>query len=296
MATNDRPIRTLLSPSALRSTRGRTIYWIVFGLVFVAFTVAFILPLVWMVLGAMKPAAELARVPPTILPQSWQPQTYPQAWDQLELGRYFVNTLVVTIGAWLVQLAIAVPAAYSLSKLRPKLGKVVLGMMLATLMLPASAVLVPTYLTVADVPLIHLNLINNPAAVWLPAAANAFSIYLLKRFFDQIPAELIDAARIDGAGPVTTLVRVVLPLARPILAVVSIFAVVAAWKDFIWPLLVFPDPDSQTLSVALQRVVEFTPINLLLAGLVLTCLPTIVLFLVFQRNIIAGLTAGSIKG
>lgn len=296
MASNDRPIRTLLSPSALRSTRGRTIYWIVFGLVFVAFTVAFILPLVWMVLGAMKPAAELARVPPTILPQSWQPQTYPQAWDQLELGRYFVNTLVVTIGAWLVQLAIAVPAAYSLSKLRPKLGKVVLGMMLATLMLPASAVLVPTYLTVADVPLIHLNLINNPAAVWLPAAANAFSIYLLKRFFDQIPTELIDAARIDGAGPVTTLVRVVLPLARPILAVVSIFAVVAAWKDFIWPLLVFPDPDSQTLSVALQRVVEFTPINLLLAGLVLTCLPTIALFLVFQRNIIAGLTAGSIKG
>jgi multiple sugar transport system permease protein len=262
----------------------------------VAFTAAFILPLVWMVLGAMKPAAELARVPPTILPQSWQPQTYPQAWDQLDLGRYFVNTLVVTIGAWLVQLAIAVPAAYSLSKLRPKLGKVVLGMMLATLMLPASAVLVPTYLTVADVPLIHLNLINNPAAVWLPAAANAFSIYLLKRFFDQIPAELIDAARIDGAGPVTTLVRVVLPLARPILAVVSIFAVVAAWKDFIWPLLVFPDPDSQTLSVALQRVVEFTPINLLLAGLVLTCMPTIALFLIFQRNIIAGLTAGSIKG
>ncbi|WP_222853318.1 carbohydrate ABC transporter permease [Fodinicola acaciae] len=296
MATIDRPIRTLVSPSALRSTRGRVIYWTVFCLVFIAFTVAFVLPLVWMVLGAMKPAAELARVPPTVLPQSWQPQTYPQAWDKLELGHYFVNTLVVTIGAWLVQLTIAVPAAYALSKLRPKLGRLVLGMMLATLMLPASAVLVPTYLTVSDVPLIHVNLINNPAAVWLPAAANAFNIYLLKRFFDQIPAELIDAARIDGAGPVTTLVRVVLPLARPILAVVSIFAVVAAWKDFIWPLLVFPEPDSQTLSVALQRVVEFTPINLLLAGLVLTCLPTIALFLLFQRHIIAGLTAGGIKG
>ncbi len=156
--------------------------------------------------------------------------------------------------------------------------------------------LVPTYLVVTDVPLLHLNLVNTPAAIWLPAAANAFNIYLLKRFFDQIPDELIDAAKIDGAGPVTTLVRIVLPLARPILAVVSIFSVVAAWKDFIWPLLVFPDPNSQTLSVALQRVASDTPINLLLAGLVLTCVPTIALFLVFQRHILAGLTAGSIKG
>jgi multiple sugar transport system permease protein len=288
--------RTLLSPGVLRSRRGQTAYWIVFVLVFVVFTAAFILPMVWMLLGAMKPAPELAQVPPTILPKSWQPQTYPQAWDYLELGRYFVNTIVVTAGAWLVQLAVAVPAAYALSKLRPKLGNLVLAFMLATLMLPASAILVPTYIVITDIPLLHLNLVNTPAAVWLPAAANAFNIYILKRFFDQIPDELIDAARIDGAGPVTTLVRIILPLARPILAVVSIFSVVAAWKDFIWPLLVFPDPNAQTLSVALQRVASDTPINLLLAALVLTCVPVVVLFLIFQRQILAGLTAGSIKG
>jgi len=116
---NVRPVRTLLSPATLRNRRGRILYWLVFGLVFLVFTVAFILPMVWLLLGAMKPAPELARVPPTILPQSWQPQTYPQAWDYLELGRYFLNTIVVTVGAWLVQLAVAVPAAYALSKLRP---------------------------------------------------------------------------------------------------------------------------------------------------------------------------------
>ena len=168
--------------------------------------------------------------------------------------------------------------------------------MLATLMLPASALLVPTYLAITDVPIFEVNLVNSPAAIWLPAAANAFNIYLLKRFFDQIPTELLDAARIDGAGSVTTMVRIVLPLSRPILAVVSIFAIVAAWKDFIWPLLVLQDPAVQTLSVALQRFEPDTPINLMLAGLVLASIPMVVAFLIFQRQILAGLTAGSLKG
>ena len=128
------------------------------------------------------------------------------------------------------------------------------------------------------------------------AAANAFNIYLLKRFFDQIPTDLLDAARIDGAGSVSTMVRIVLPLSRPILAVVSIFSIVAAWKDFIWPLLVLQDPEVQTLSVALQRFEPDTPINLMLAGLVIASVPMVVAFLIFQRQILAGLTAGSLKG
>jgi len=163
-------------------------------------------------------------------------------------------------------------------------------------MLPASALLVPTYLAITEVPIFEVNLVNSPAAIWLPAAANAFNIYLLKRFFDQIPTELLDAARIDGAGSVTTMVRIVLPLSRPIIAVVSIFSIVAAWKDFIWPLLVLQDPEIQTLSVALQRFEPDTPINLMLAGLVLASIPMVVAFLIFQRQILAGLTAGSLKG
>jgi multiple sugar transport system permease protein len=169
-------------------------------------------------------------------------------------------------------------------------------MMLATLMLPVSALLVPTYLTVTDVPLIHVNLINTPWAVWLPAAANAFNIFILKRFFDQIPQELMDSARIDGAGPVRVLVSVILPLSRPVLAVVSIFAVVGVWKDFLWPLIVLPDPAKQPITVALNRLAEFLPANQMYAGMVIASIPLLVLFLVFQRHIIAGLTAGSLKG
>ncbi|GAA3985863.1 carbohydrate ABC transporter permease [Allokutzneria multivorans] len=289
-------MRTLVSPARLRSPKGKAAYWTVFSLVLLVFTAAFLFPLFWAVTGAMKSAPELARVPSPIVPEIWHPESYAQAWQEMDLARYFLNTVVVAGGAWFFQLAVDVPAAYALSKLRPVLGNAIMGLMLATLMLPASALLVPTYLTIVDVPLIHANLINSPAAIWLPAAANAFNIYLLKRFFDQIPGELIEAATLDGAGPVRVLTRIVLPMSRPVLAVVSIFAIVAAWKDFIWPLLVFPDPGAQTLSVALQRVEPDMPLNLLLAGLVLASLPMVAIFLVFQRQILAGLTAGSIKG
>ncbi|HEY0501726.1 MAG TPA: carbohydrate ABC transporter permease [Kutzneria sp.] len=289
-------MRTLVSESQLRTPRGKAVYWTVLAVVAVAFTAAFVFPLIWMVLGAMKTAPELARVPPTILPQSANVGAYVEAWNFMSLAHFFLNTIIVVLGAWLVQLAVDVPAAYALSKLKPKLGNVVLGLMLGTLMLPASALLVPTYLTITDVPLLGVNLVNSPLAIWLPGAANAFNIYLLKRFFDQIPGELIEASTLDGAGPIKTMWRVVLPLSRPVLGVVSILSIVTAWKDFIWPLLVFSDPQAQTLSVALQRFAPDTPVNLLLAGLVLASVPTIVVFLIFQRNILAGLTAGSVKG
>lgn len=296
MTTVDSSQRTLISPWALKRKRGRTLYWLVFALVIGLFTLAFVVPLVWMLLGAMKSAPELAKEPPTLLPERFNVGAYTEAWDFMDLAKYFMNTVVVAAGAWLIQLAVQVPAAYALSKLRPVLGRWVLALMLATLMLPASALLVPTYLAITEVPIVEVNLVNSPAAIWLPAAANAFNIYLLKRFFDQIPTDLLDAARIDGAGSVSTMVRIVLPLSRPILAVVSIFSIVAAWKDFIWPLLVLQDPEVQTLSVALQRFEPDTPINLMLAGLVIASVPMVVAFLIFQRQILAGLTAGSLKG
>lgn len=289
-------MRTLVSPAQLRSPQGKAIYWTVFAVVLVLFVAAFILPLLWAVTGAMKDPAELARTPPTLVPSQWHPDAYPQAWSQMELAKYFLNTVIVAVGAWAVQLAVDVPAAYALSRLRPVLGNEILGLMLVTLLLPASALLVPTYVTITDLPVFGVNLINSPTAIWFPAAASAFNIYLLKRFFDQIPGELLEAAVLDGASQLRVLWRIVLPISRPILAVVSILSIVAAWKDFIWPLLVFPDPGKQTLSVAIARMQIDMPLNLLLAGLVLASVPMVLLFLFFQRHILAGLTDGSLKG
>ncbi|MFJ4923860.1 carbohydrate ABC transporter permease [Streptomyces sp. NPDC088725] len=296
MAAEETPVRTLIAPTEMTRRTGRYLYRFVLAATLTGFTLAFVFPLYWMVTGAFKSSAELADPNPGLLPRSWHPDSYAGAWQNVGLGQYFLNTFLLAAGAWLLQLVVDVAAAYALSKLRPVLGNVVLGMMLATLMLPVSALLVPTYLTVVDVPLVHLNLINTPWAIWLPACANAFNIFILKRFFDQIPAELLDSARIDGAGTLRILVSVVLPLSRSVLAVVSIFAVVGVWKDFLWPMLVLPDPARQPITVALNRLSTDMPANQLLAGMVMASVPLLVLFLIFQRNIVAGLTAGSLKG
>jgi multiple sugar transport system permease protein len=290
--------RTLVSAAELRRPRARAVYYAVLALVTAAFVVAFLFPLYWMFTGAVKSPAEFAATAPTLVPHTWEPGNYSQAWSQLEIARFFGNTVGYALGGWAIQLGIAVPVAYSLSKLRPVLGKVVLAGMLASLMLPATALLVPAYLVVSDLPILHMNLLNTPWALWLPGAANAFNVYVLKRFFDEIDDEILDAARIDGAGRLRVLWSIVLPLSRPVLGVVSIFSVVAIWKDFLWPLLVLQDTQTQTLSVALSRlsIVSQVPPTVMMAGLAIAAIPMVVVLLVFQRSIIGGLSAGATKG
>lgn len=283
--------RGLVSPIAARTRRGRIVYWAVLSVVLVTFTAVFVFPLYWMATGALKSSEELARIPPSFFPSKADFGVYADAWDQLELGMFLRNTLVYAIGAWLFTLAVDVTAAYALSKLRPLLGKAILGMMLATLMIPPMVVLLPAYLTVKD-----LGLLNTPWAIWLPAAANGFFIFLLKRFFDSIPTELLEAAEMDGATPVRILWSIVLPVSRPILGVVSILSVVTVWKDFVWPLLVLPETEKMSISVGIASLSAQMPQNVLIASLVIASIPTIAVFFVFQRNIMAGLTAGSLKG
>ncbi|MET8770054.1 carbohydrate ABC transporter permease [Streptomyces sp. NPDC004658] len=288
--------RTLISPATLARPRGKALYWTVFTAVVVLFALAFLFPVYWMVTGALKSPDEVARTPPTLLPEHWHLSGYTDAWDLMELPRHLGNTLVQAAGAWAFQLVFCTAAAYSLSKLRPAFGKVVLGGILATLMVPAQALVVPKYLTVADLPLIHTSLLNDPLAVWLPAVANAFNLYLLKRFFDQLPRDVLEAAEIDGAGKLRILWSVVLPMSRPVLGVVSIFALVAVWQDFLWPLMVFSDTGKQPISVALVQLSQNIQLTVLIAAMVIASIPMVALFLVFQRHIIAGISAGSTKG
>jgi len=290
--------RTLVSSGQLNRPRGKIIYRIVLTLVVVIFTLVFIGPLYFLFSDGLKSTTEAVQVPPTLIPAHVHPSTYVAAWDRVGLGRLLFNTLYYAFGALFFQLIFDVTAAYSLSKLRPAGGKLIFALMLATLMIPSTVLLVPQYITVANLPILHLNLIGSPAAIWLPSVANAFNIFLLKRFFDSVPTELLHAAAIDGASPLRTLRSVVLPISRPILAVVSIFALVAVWKDFLWPLLVEYgyNPSRETLNVGIYEAASTTPQNLVLAASAMAAVPTVIFFLIFQRNILSGLTAGSLKG
>ena len=290
--------RTLISDAQLSRGRSRVIYRVVLTLVIVLFTLVFIGPLYFLFSDGLKSTTEAVQVPPTLVPHHVLPSTYVHAWNLVGLGRLLVNTLYYAFGALVFQLVFDVAAAYSLSRLRPALGNVIFALMLATLMIPATVLLVPQYITVANLPILHVNLIGTPEAIWLPAVANAFSIFLLKRFFDSIPGELLDAAAIDGASPLRTLRSVVLPVSRPILGVVSIFALVATWKDFLWPLLVEAgySPTRETLNVGIWQAATVAPQNIVLAASAMAAVPTLIFFLIFQRNIMSGLTAGGVKG
>ncbi|MFD3931949.1 carbohydrate ABC transporter permease [Streptomyces sp. NPDC058614] len=288
--------RTLVSPLTLARRRGKALYWTVFSGIVLLFALAFLFPVYWMVTGAMKSPDEVTRTPPTLVPDKWSLTGYTDAWDLMDLPTHLWNTVVQATGAWILQLVFCTAAAYALSKLKPAFGKIILGGILATLMVPAQALVVPKYLTVADLPLIHTSLLNDPLGIWLPAVANAFNLYLLKRFFDQIPRDVLEAAEIDGAGRLRTLWSIVLPMSRPVLGVVSIFALVAVWQDFLWPLMVFSDTDKQPISVALVQLSQNIPLTVLLASMVIASIPMVAMFLVFQRHIIAGISAGSTKG
>jgi multiple sugar transport system permease protein len=290
--------RTLISSVALNRPRGKIVYRIVLTLVLVVFTLVFVGPMYFLFTDALKSTQEVIATPPTLYPHSVDVGNFGQAWSRLDVGKMLWNTLYYAFGALVFQLVFDVTAAYSLSKLRPVLGNVVLFLMLATLMIPVTVLVVPQYVTVANLPFFHWNLIGSPEAIWLPSVANAFNIFLLKRFFDSIPSDYVDAAAVDGASRLMILWRIILPISRPIIGVVSIFSLVAVWKDFLWPLLVENGytPTRETLNVGIWEAQVGVPENLLIAASAVAAVPTIVFFLIFQRNIMAGLTAGGIRG
>jgi multiple sugar transport system permease protein len=290
--------RTLISSAQLNRRGGKIAYWIVLTLVIAVFTLVFIGPLYFLFADGLKSTSEAIATPPTLYPHHLHPATYVQAYNRIDIARLLWNTLYYAFGALAFQLVFDVAAAYSLSRLRPVLGGVIFFLMLATLMIPATVLVVPQYVTIASLPVLRVNLIGTPEAIWLPSVANAFNIFLLKRFFDSIPTDYIDAAQIDGASRLAILRRIVLPISRPIIGVVSIFGLVAVWKDFLWPLLVEYgySPTRESLNVGIWQAAATTPQNLILAASAMAAIPTIVFFLIFQRNIMAGLTAGGIRG
>jgi multiple sugar transport system permease protein len=292
--------RTLVSPQMLKRPAGRAIYWTVFALL-LGLTLVTFGPLYWMFTSALKTSIEIFQSPPTFWPLHPAWSNYTTAWNVLQYPLYFGNTVILAAGAVLLQLLVSATAAFALSKLRPAGKGIIQFVFFSTLMVPPVVYLIPQFVNISNLPVIHVSLINNWAGVWLPEAASALNILILKSFFDTIPTELTDAARLDGANGWQVFSRIMLPLSRPALAVVTIFTVVASWKDFLWPLLVLFNPERQPLSVAIYHEAGINstfplPFNYLMAGLVLASIPPILLFLLFQRQIIRGVNLTGLKG
>ncbi|MDQ1549423.1 MAG: multiple sugar transport system permease protein [Microbacteriaceae bacterium] len=254
-------------------------------------------PLLWLAKSAITPTQDTLQNPMAIFPNGLTWSTLVTAWTTVGIGVQFMNTMWIAIGSWVLQLLVATTGGFALAVLRPKYGKVINGLVLGTLFVPAVVLLVPLYLTILNPPLVNHSLINTYWAVWLPAGANAFNILLVTRFFNNLPREVFEAAKTDGAGPFRLFWSVVLPMSKPILGVISVFAIINAWKDYLWPMLVLQQPSVQPLSVRLPALQQAIPLDVYLAALAISTLIPVALFLIFQGMFLrsAGL-GGAVKG
>ena len=257
------------------------------------FLVGFILsiPFLWMLLSAFKPNTELIQIPVRILPQTWTLENFTQLFTEMNFGIYLRNTLIL-VGCSLIGLFFNAMAGYSFAKFDFKGNRPLFFLVLATMMIPGQVTMIPVYLI-----LNQFGLTNTMTGIVLPGLIAAFSIFLFKQFMSTIPDALLEAARLDGAGEFYIFFKLVLPMAKPILAVQGILAFIGAWNSFLWPLIVANSQDLYTLSVGLALLQGQAGENyaLQMAGSAVMVVPILIVFAIFQKYIVDGFTMSGIK-
>jgi multiple sugar transport system permease protein len=284
--------RARTSRAARRQMSGRAPWWL-FVLLF-AGVALMIGPFLWMVVGAFKPPQELRTVTPSVLPKDPTLDNFSELFSRLDFAQYFFNSALVAVIVTLANLLFCSMAGYALAKLHFAGKRPLFGLVLATLMVPSSVTLVPLFVLMSK-----LGLVNTYAAVILPFAAGAFGVFLMRQFMMGIPSDLLDAARIDGAGEWRIFRVIVLPLSKAPLAALGIFQFLASWNNFLWPLVVLTDESKYTLPVAVATFAigqQKANYGLLMAGAVALAVPVILVFLLLQRHFTQSIAMTGLKG
>ena len=251
-------------------------------------------PFVWMVLSSFKGAPELAQIPPTWWPITPTLSNYTRLFTYLNFPQYFLNSVILAVSITLCNLLFCSMLGYALAKLRFTGRNALFLLVMATLMVPSAVTLVPLFVLMSK-----LQLVNTLTAVILPEAAGALGVFLMRQFMLDIPDELLDAARVDGASEFYLYWKVALPLSGPALATLTILTFLASWNDFLWPLIVLTNDQSYNLPVALATFAigeHGTDYGLLLAGSVVVVTPMIIVFLLLQRYFTQGISMTGLKG
>jgi multiple sugar transport system permease protein len=253
---------------------------------------ATVAPLLWMVSASFMQAGEAMTLPPPLLPAAPTLEHYRALFLRLDLGRAFANTLLLACAITGISLAANSMAGYAFAKLRFRGRDRLFALLLVTLVVPPQVAVLPLFLELR-----LLGLVNSYWGVIVAGVATVFGIFLVRQFALGLPNELLDAARVDGASELRIYLSLVLPLLRPILVTLGVFTFLAAWNDFMWPLIVLTDESKHTLPVALANLsgehVQDT--ELMMAGAVVTVLPVLLLFLALQRHYLEGILMGSVK-
>jgi len=251
-----------------------------------------VLPVIWIVLASFKDLPELGQKPPTLIPHAWHISNYTQALQTYGFATFLRNSIFVTASATLLTLIINSMAAFAFAKYNFRGREGLFIMTLAMLMIPLQVILIPIYQVITK-----LHMVNTFWGLIIPAAATPTGVFILRQYMLTIPDEIIESARIDGAGDFRIFLRIIIPLAKPALAVVTIFSIMWRWNDFLWPLIVAQDSKFYTLPVALAILNGelSVPYNLVLAMSVLSLLPVIIMFIFMQRQIAQGIAQTGLK-
>jgi sn-glycerol 3-phosphate transport system permease protein len=252
------------------------------------------LPMYWMLLAAFKTNQEIFTNPPTWIPLAPTLDNFPAAWRQAPFGHFYVNSLIYTLVSGSAKLLQAIFCAYAFAFLSFPRKNVVFLLLLMALMIPDEFTVLPNFLTLANV-----GWTDTYQGLLLPGFVSAFGTFLLRQHFLSLPREVLDAARVDGAGHLRTLWSVVLPMSRPVLATLVLLTAVQRWNDYLWPLIITNSTEMRTLSVGIALLFQKetgTLWGVVMAGTLYVVLPVLILFLVVQRHIVEGIAAGAVKG
>lgn len=248
-------------------------------------------PFLWMLTSSLKPQSESIDFPPTVLPQAPTLEYYVTLFTELDFGLYLFNTVIVVAISYIGLMLMAM-AGYAFAKFDFAGKGWMFFLVLATLMIPVQVTMIPTYLIINT-----LNLTNTLVGIALPTLVSGFSIFLFRQFMTTIPTEMLEAARIDGAGEFRTFWQIVLPMSAPILAVQVVLTFIAGWNSFLWPLVLSNDQKLYTLSVGLNLLNQQLAVNpsLQMAGATVMVLPILFVFIIFQRYVIQGFALSGLK-
>lgn len=293
--TND--IERTITPMAVRrrSTPLSLVAWRIAGYAAMLLVVVVIgLPVYWTVMAAFKETREIYSLPVTWWPANPTLANFPAAWQAAPFGRYYVNSFITTFVGAAAEVILALFSAYALAYLRFPRKDLVFLLLLAALMVPVEITIVPNYLTVA-----RLGWINTYQGIIVPGAAIAYGTFLLRQAFLAVPREILEAARVDGAGHFRILFSVVAPIAQPAIVTMALLSVVSKWNDFLWPLIVTNTTDMRTLPIGvfwLRNSEGLANWGVVMAGSLFLIVPVLIGFLLAQRAIVEGMTAGAVKG
>ncbi|MFT4030038.1 MAG: carbohydrate ABC transporter permease [Protaetiibacter sp.] len=250
-----------------------------------------VVPFLWMFTTSLQTRAE-TYTSTSILPTSWHWENYVTAWNAAPFGQYYLNSIVMAVGIVAGHLVLDALAAYAFARLEFPLKRILFGVLLAALLVPTFVTIIPAYSIVAS-----LHWVDSYAALIVPRLADVFGIILLRQYFSTIPVEIEDAARIDGCSRAGTFWRIIVPLSRPAFATLAIFSFLFAWNDFLWPLLVTNTDEFRTIQIGLAAFQGRygTSWNYLMAGTLTATVPSLIVFLFFQRALVRGIAAGALK-